>query len=98
MGAFPIKYLHGNAWTYYSPGAQFPKNSRVEVYQLDKFTERPPSWSDKPNGRKLPVPYISPYKWSLNFEPQKDTVSRKGTYLVRINAGNVKDQYLVHLY
>jgi hypothetical protein len=98
IGAFPLEYLHGNAWSYYLVSGEFPAKCEVQVYKLDEPSTKLPAWSDKVKGTALPVPYVSPFQSSLNFEPQESPVTEPGSYLVRIEAGNIKEQYLVHLY
>ena len=97
-GYYPIKYLHGNGWSYYLVNGNAPSKCEVQVWRLRKKDDRLPAWSKTPNGVALPVKYVNIYANSIIFEPQDEPVTKKGYYLVRIKGKGLKEQYLVKLY
>lgn len=97
-GVFPLDYLKGNSWSYYTTFREVDKDCKVEVIRLKKETTELPEWGASVEGHALAVDYVSVHKSWINFEPEEKTVDREGTYLVRIEAGELKEQYFVHLY
>ncbi len=97
-GFYPLKYLHGNGWSYYIVGGSAPKDCVVQVWKLKKFQEKPPQWSDEPDGKAFDVAFKFIYSNTIVFEPDSEAITRRGTYLVRLNGSGFKEQYLVHLY
>lgn len=97
-GYFPIDYLHGNGWTYYFVGRKAPAKPKVQVWYLGRSETELPEWGTEPNGKKLPVNYINVDNRTVIFEPQRDRVSKKGSYLVRVSGDGAQEQYLVHLF
>ncbi len=97
-GFYPIKYLHGNGWSYYIVDGPVPANVKVEVWKLNKKEDRLPSFSKEPDGRKLPVAYTNVNRNNVVFEPESSPITKKGYYLVRIVGSGLKKQYLVKLF
>jgi len=97
-GYYPIKYLHGNGWSYHLASGSAPAKVEVLVWKLRNKVEKAPSWSTEPEGKQLPVNYINTYSDTIIFEPQSEPITRKGCYLVRINGGGLKEQYVVNLF
>lgn len=97
-GFYPIDYLHGNGWSYHIVDGKAPSDCVVQVWKMKKFEEKPPSWSNEPDGRELKVAFKFSYNDTVVFEPDSDPITRKGTYLVRLKGSGLKEQYLVHLY
>ncbi len=95
---YPVDYLHGNGWSYHIVGGSAPKDCDVRVWKLKVFEEKAPSWSNEPDGREFKVAFKYIYNDTIVFEPASDAITRKGTYLVRLKGGGLKEQYLVHLY
>ncbi|MGJ8657993.1 MAG: CAP domain-containing protein [Akkermansiaceae bacterium] len=97
-GFYPVKYLHGNGWSYHIVEGSAPSDCLVQVWKLKKFDEKAPSWNDEPDGRELKVAFKYIYSDTIVFEPDSEPITRKGTYLVRLKGSGLKEQYLVHLY
>lgn len=97
-GFYPIKYLHGNGWSYHLAEGSAPKDCGIQVWKLKKFQEKAPSWSNEPDGKALPCAFKFIYSNTIVFEPDPQAITRKGTYLVRLKGSGFKEQYLVHLY
>lgn len=96
-GLFPLKYLHGDAWSLYLRAeAPDKKSLEVDVFRLSSRPEKPFTWGEKEPGEKLEVVWVSTTLNSINFEPQGAYV--EGVYWVRIRGGGVREQYLVELY
>ena len=97
-GFYPVKYLHGNGWSYHSVKGNIPSDCAVQVWKLKKFQEKAPKWSDTPEGKEYSVDFKFIYSDTIVFEPDSEPITRRGTYLVRLKGGGFKEQYLVHLY
>lgn len=98
-GFFPKQYLHGNGWTLYLPdGAPEKKDIKVEVYKLSKRPEKAFSANEEIPGTALPVEFVSVYENAINFEPQFEPITDRGTYWVRITGGGLREGYVVELY
>lgn len=97
-GFYPLNYLHGNGWSYYIVDGSAPADTVVQVWKLKKYEENPPSMGDDPDGRKLDVAFKFIYDNTIVFEPDKDPITRRGSYLVRLKGSGLNEQYLVHLY
>lgn len=97
-GFYPVKYLHGNGWSYHLAEGNVPAQVDVSVWKLKKYQAKPPRWSEEPDGKKFPTNYVNTYQDTVVFEPQDDPVTRRGTYLVRLEGRGFKEQYLVHLF
>lgn len=97
-GFYPVKYLHGNGWSYHSVKGAIPQDCQVQVWKLKKFQEKSPKWSNEPEGKSLPCEFKFIYSDTMVFEPEPEATTRKGTYLVRLKGSGLKEQYLVHLY
>ncbi len=97
-GYYPIKYLHGNGWSYYSTSGKIPTDCKVLVWKLSKKEDEIPAWSKEPDGKQLPCAYVNVYLNSVVFEPEKSPITKKGYYLVRIKGRGLKEQYLVKLF
>jgi hypothetical protein len=97
-GFYPKQYLHGNGWSYYIVDGSAPKDCVIQVWKLKKFQEKPPQWSDEPDGKAFDVAFRYIYSNTIVFEPDNKPITRRGSYLVRLNGSGFKEQYLVHLY
>jgi len=97
-GFYPIKYLHGNGWSYHLVDGNAPAGCEVKVWKLKSKDDKLPRWSQEPNGRALPVNYVNTNSNMIIFEPQDKAVTKKGCYLVRIKGNGLKEQYLVKLF
>ncbi len=98
-GFFPAERVLGNAWSLYLTEPAPPVSElTVEVFQLGKRPTGKFGWSEAPSGRKMPVPYVYSYANTINFEPDSDTVNRRGVYLVRITGGGIREQYVTELF
>ncbi|MGI9244783.1 MAG: hypothetical protein ACR2RV_28525, partial [Verrucomicrobiales bacterium] len=94
-GYFPKDYLHGNGWSFYSTGG-VPSADKLEV-EVFKLTRRPEKkfgiTSDIP-GRKVKVGYVHSYANVVNFEPDRETVSKGGIFWVKLRGGGLREAYL----
>gem|GEM_PF-5876079 len=97
-GFYPLKYLHGNGWSYHIVDGSAPSDCVVQVWKLKRYQEKPPKWSDEPDGKAFDVAFKFIYNDTIVFEPDSEAISRRGTYLVRLKGSGLKEQYLVHLY
>jgi len=97
-GFYPIKYLHGNGWSYHLAEGEMPEKCDVQVWKLAGDSDRLPSWSSTPNGTELSCDYISTNRQSVVFEPESEAITETGNYLVRISGKGLKEQYLVKLF
>jgi len=96
-GLFPLKYMHGNAWSLY--GIEKPKSAaevKVEVFRLSKRPEKPFSANEDIDGQVVKVNHVSLGMGSINFEPEDP--AKRGTYWVRVKGGGVSEGWLVELY
>jgi hypothetical protein len=96
-GLFPLKYMHGNAWSLY--GIEKPKSASevtVEVFRLSKRPEKPFSANEDIDGQVVKVNHVSLGMGSINFEPEDP--AKRGTYWVRVKGGGVSEGWLVELY
>lgn len=97
-GFYPIKYLHGNGWTYHFASGDAPSEVEVEVWKLNNLDDQLPSFRKEPDGTKLPCAYVNSYVDTIVFEPQAAAITEKGYYLVRLKGRGLKEQYLVKLF
>lgn len=97
-GFYPIKYLHGNGWTYHFASGDAPSEVEVEVWKLNNRDDKLPSFRKEPDGTKLPCAYVNSYVDTIVFEPQAAAITEKGYYLVRLKGRGLKEQYLVKLF
>jgi len=107
-GLYPIKYLHGNGWSFYSHGGALDKKTKVEVWRLtttstsdlktSSSASQQPSWDKSPKGTKLPTKYVNVVGNYIVFEPKLEPITETGTYLIRVSSNNYKKQYSVTLY
>lgn len=96
-GLFPLKYMHGNAWSLY--GMEKPKSAaevKVEVFRLSKRPDKPFSANEGIDGRVVKVNHVSLGMGSINFEPEEP--AKRGIYWVRVKGGGVSEGWLVELY
>lgn len=97
-GFYPKEYLHGNGWSYHIVDGKAPSDCVIKVWQLKKFQVKPPKWSDEPDGKAFDVAFKHIYSDTIVFEPDSQAITKRGTYLVRLEGSGFKEQYLVHLY
>ncbi len=97
-GFYPLDYLHGNGWSYHLAEGSAPADTEVKIWKMKKFNDKAPKWSDEPDGRELKVGFKFIYSDTIVFEPDSDPITRKGSYLIRLKGGGLKEQYVVHLY
>lgn len=97
-GFYPIKYLHGNGWSYHIAEGRAPADCTVEVWKLSQREDKLPSWGSEPEGKKLPCAYVNTYSDTIIFEPESDPITKKGYYLVRLKGSGFKEQYIVKLF
>lgn len=98
-GFFPKEYLHGNAWSLYLPdGVPDKKDIKVEVHKLSKRPDKAFSANAEIPGTALPVEFVSVYQNAINFEPQFEPITDRGTYWVRITGGSLSEGYVVEFY
>ena len=96
-GFFPLKYLHGDGWSFYLREGSPSRNAlEVEVFRLAARPQKPFTWADKEPGEKLEIAWISSKMNAINFEPKG--ANKEGIYWVRIRGAGVREQYLVELY
>ena len=96
-GFFPLKYLHGDGWSFYLREGSSSRNAlEVEVFRLAARPQEPFTWADKELGEKLEIAWISSKMNAINFEPKG--ANKEGIYWVRIRGAGVREQYLVELY
>ncbi len=97
-GFYPKKYLHGNGWSYHLVGGRAPDDSVVRVWKLRKYVDKADGWDEDPDGREYEVGFTFVYDDTIVFEPGDRPITKRGSYLVRIQGSGLKEQYLVHLY
>ncbi len=102
-GFYPIKYLHGNGWSYYPPsGVKLPKDqTTVKMWHLKSAPRAPfPDNEPKKNqGTPVNITATFPTGDNLVFEPEIPIPYKKGIYWIRIDVGDrIIDQYLVELF
>jgi hypothetical protein len=96
-GFFPLKYLHGDAWSFYLREGSPSRNAlEIEIFRLASRPAKPFTWADKEPGEKLEIAWISSKMNAINFEPKG--ANKEGIYWVRIRGAGVREQYLVELY
>jgi hypothetical protein len=97
-GLFPLKYMHGNAWSLY--GAGVPESAdkvEVKVYKLSFRPDKPFAANDEIPGREIPVKYVSIASINgINFEPAEP--AKPGIYWVSVKGSGIIASYLVELY
>jgi len=98
-GYFPKDYLHGNGWSFYSTGG-VPAAGKleVEVFKLSRRPEKKFGITADIPGRKVAVGYVHAYANVVNFEPDREMVSKGGIFWVKIRGGGLRESYLVELY
>jgi hypothetical protein len=97
-GFYPLDYLHGNGWSYHITDGPAPKDCVVQVWKLKEYQKDPPLWGEEPEGKAFAVAFKYIYSNTIVFEPDREEITRRGTYLVRLQGSGFKEQYLVHLY
>jgi len=97
-GFYPIKYLHGNGWSYHLASGKAPADCQVEVWRLSKRDDKITAWNKEPSGKKLACSYVNVYSDTVVFEPESKEITKKGYYLVRLKGSGFKEQYLVKLF
>jgi hypothetical protein len=100
-GLFPLRYLHGDAWSFYgAPDPGTAENVRVEVSRLDRRLTEALSPRDPLPGIALKVPHIGVSRATgvaaINFEVERPY--RQDCLAVRIRIGEWMRQYVVELY
>lgn len=100
-GLFPLRYLHGDAWSFYgAPDPGKPEHARVEVHRLDQRTTEALSPRDPLPGLTLRVPHVGVSRATgvsaINFEVERPF--RHGVYAVRVTVGAWMKQHVVELY
>jgi hypothetical protein len=100
-GLFPLRYLHGDAWSFYgAPDPGKAENVRVEVSRLDRRLNEALSPRDPLPGIALKLPHIGVSRATgvaaINFEVERPY--RQDCLAVRIRIGEWMRQYVVELY
>ena len=101
QGLFPLRYLHGDAWSFYgAPDPGKAENIRVEVNRLHGRVTRELSPRDPLPGLALKVPHVGLSRSTgiaaINFEVERPFL--QGPHAVRIRVGGWMKQYVVELY
>lgn len=100
-GLFPLRYLHGDAWSFYgAPDPGKAENIRVEVNRLHQRATEAMSPRDPLPGLALKVGHIGVSRATgvpaINFELERPFFH--GMHAVRIRIGEWMKQYVVELY
>lgn len=106
-GYFPIRYMHGDGWSYYAPpGKSMGKEPKVEMWRLSRAPRNLVSQSDLSKTRQIPIKEIFPNGRYIVFEPdyeapamrKNDAGQLDGVYWIRVHGDGFKDEYLVEFY
>jgi hypothetical protein len=100
-GLFPLRYLHGDGWSFYgAPDPGKAENARVEVHRLDRRIVETLSPRDPLPGLALAIRHLGVSRVTgvaaINFEVERPF--RHGSHAVRITIGGWMRQYVVEFY
>lgn len=106
-GYFPVRYMHGNGWSYYAPpGKTVEGEPKVEIWRLIRAPKKTVSASDLRDSRAVPVKEVFVNGRYLVFEPDYDdkaflrdaSGNPAGIYWIRVSWRGFRDEYLVEFY
>lgn len=106
-GYFPVRYLHGDGWSYYAPpGKTMGEKPKVEMWRLSRAPRNLVSQKDLSKTRQIPIKEVFPNGRYVVFEPDytapamrtTDTGQPDGVYWIRVTGEGFKDEYLVEFY
>ncbi len=96
-GLYPLEYVKGNAWSYYSTSS-LPQDTKVQIWKLLSRPTQTIPFGEEPKGREIAVDYSFVYDNTINFEPDPKIKGKRGIYWVRIHGKGVREQYLTELF
>lgn len=94
-GLYPLDYVHGNAWSYYSTGP-LPAETTVKMWKLTARPAQMIPFTEEPKGREISIDYTHVYDNTINWEP--NTKGKRGIYWVRLHGRQLREQYVVELF
>lgn len=100
-GLFPIRYLHGDAWSFYgAPDPGKAENVKVEVHRLERRPAGALSPRDPLPGLPLRIRHLGVSRATgvpaIHFEVERPF--HLGPHAVRLTIGQWMHQYVVELY
>lgn len=106
-GYFPVRYLHGDGWSYYAPpGKSMGQKPEVEMWRLSRSPRDLVNQSDLRKSRRIPIRKIYPNGGFVVFEPDYSASAMRsnesgqpdGVYWIRVRGDGFSDEYLVEFY